>query len=106
MAGPAPPPAIGRAQPTGRTAIRHARKQDAAPNYKGGYGFHPIYCFTDATGETLGVALRPGNLPSRKVGSHRRITLADLLAYRDDMLACRRAGLDQMSRDAEELGLY
>ena len=47
-----------------------------------------------------------GVLPSRKVGSHRRITLADLLAYRDDMVARRRAVLDQMSRDAEEFGLY
>ena len=47
-----------------------------------------------------------GVLTSRKVGSHRRITLADLLAYRDDMIARRRAVLDQMSRDAEELGLY
>ncbi|MDQ3710409.1 MAG: helix-turn-helix domain-containing protein, partial [Actinomycetota bacterium] len=28
-----------------------------------------------------------GVLPSRKVGSHRRITLADLLAYHDDMVA-------------------
>ncbi len=24
-------------------------------------GFHPIYCFADATGEALGVLLRPGN---------------------------------------------
>lgn len=47
-----------------------------------------------------------GALPSRKVGSHRRITLTDLLAYRDDMVARRRTVLDQMSRDAEELGLY
>ena len=47
-----------------------------------------------------------GVLPSRKVGSHRRINLADLLAYRDDMVARRRAVLDQMSRDAEDLGLY
>ncbi|MBK5223899.1 MAG: helix-turn-helix domain-containing protein [Acidimicrobiia bacterium] len=47
-----------------------------------------------------------GVLPSRKVGSHRRITLTDLLSYRDDMVARRRAVLDQMSRDAEELGLY
>lgn len=47
-----------------------------------------------------------GVLPSRKVGSHRRITLADLLAYRDDMVTRRRAVLDQMSRDADELGLY
>ena len=47
-----------------------------------------------------------GLLPSRKVGSHRRITLADLLIYRDGMVARRRAALDRMSRDAEELGLY
>ena len=47
-----------------------------------------------------------GALASRKVGSHRRIPLADLLAYRDDMIARRRAVLDQMSHDAEELGLY
>ena len=47
-----------------------------------------------------------GVLPSRKVGSHRRVSLADLLAYREGMVARRRAVLDQMSRDAEELGLY
>lgn len=47
-----------------------------------------------------------GVLPSRKVGSHRRIMLADLPAYRDDMVGRRRAMLDQMSRGAEELGLY
>ncbi len=47
-----------------------------------------------------------GVVPSRKVGSHRRITLTDLLAYRDDIVARRRAVLDQMSRDANELGLY
>jgi len=32
-----------------------------------------------------------GVLPSRKVGSHRRITLADLLAYRNNMVARARA---------------
>ncbi|MGQ0617625.1 MAG: helix-turn-helix domain-containing protein [Acidimicrobiia bacterium] len=47
-----------------------------------------------------------GVLPSRKVGSHRRVTLTDLLAYRADMVAQRRAVLDQMSRDADELGFY
>lgn len=47
-----------------------------------------------------------GVLPSRKVGSHRRIRLTDLLAYRADMVARRRAVLDQMSREADELGFY
>lgn len=45
-------------------------------------------------------------LPARMVGSHRRILLADLLAYRDRIVAERRAVLDQMTRDAEDLGLY
>ena len=47
-----------------------------------------------------------GVLPSRKVGSHRRVTLTDLLAYRAAMVAWRRAVLDQMSRDADELAFY
>lgn len=47
-----------------------------------------------------------GTVPARKVGSHRRILLADLLAYRDKVVAERRATLDEMTREAEELGLY
>jgi len=47
-----------------------------------------------------------GTLPARKVGSHRRIMLTDLLAYRDKIVAERRAILDQMTREAEDLGLY
>jgi excisionase family DNA binding protein len=47
-----------------------------------------------------------GVLPSRKVGSHRRVPLAELLAYRQDVVARRRAILDAMTTDAEELGLY
>lgn len=47
-----------------------------------------------------------GELPARKVGSHRRILLTDLLAFRDQIVAERRAVLEQMTRDAEELGLY
>lgn len=47
-----------------------------------------------------------GALPARKVGSHRRIPLADLLAYRDQMVAQRHQALEDMVRDAEALGLY
>ncbi len=50
--------------------IHSENKQDAAPNYKGGYGFHPIYCFADATGETLGVSLRPGNAGANNIADH------------------------------------
>lgn len=45
-------------------------------------------------------------LPARMVGSHRRIPLPDVLAFRDRMIAERRQALDEMARDAEDLGLY
>lgn len=47
-----------------------------------------------------------GALPVRMVGSHRRIPLPALLAYRDEMVAQRRQVLDEMVADAEALGLY
>ncbi|MCA1706095.1 MAG: IS1380 family transposase, partial [Actinobacteria bacterium] len=50
--------------------IHSENKVDAAANYKGGYGFHPIYCFADATGETLAVRLRPGNAGANNIGDH------------------------------------
>jgi Transposase DDE domain group 1 len=50
--------------------IHSESKQEAAANYKGGYGFHPIYCFADATGETLAVRLRPGNAGANNIADH------------------------------------
>lgn len=50
--------------------------------------------------------IEEGELPARKVGSHRRILLRDLLTFRDKIVAERRAALEEMTRDAEDLGLY
>ena len=50
--------------------VHSENKQEAAPNYKGGYGFHPIYCFADATGEALGVELRAGNTGANTIADH------------------------------------
>ena len=50
--------------------VHSENKDQAAPNYKGGYGFHPIYCFADATGETLAVVLRPGNAGANSIDDH------------------------------------
>jgi excisionase family DNA binding protein len=50
--------------------------------------------------------LESGALPYRLVGSHRRIRLVDVLAYRDQQDAEASASLDQMVRDAERFGLY
>lgn len=50
--------------------IHSENKQETAANYKGGFGFHPIYCFADVTGETLGVELRPGNAGANTIDDH------------------------------------
>jgi len=50
--------------------------------------------------------LDAGALPYHMVGTHRRLRLADVLAYRDRMDAEAEKALGAMSADAEELGLY
>ena len=40
--------------------IHSENKQQAASHYKGGFGFHPMFCFSDE-GEALAGMLRPGN---------------------------------------------
>jgi hypothetical protein len=50
--------------------VHSENKEEAAATYKGGYGFHPIYCFADATGETLGALLRPGNAGANTIADH------------------------------------
>jgi len=41
--------------------IHSENKEQATASYKGGYGFHPMLCFLDASGEALAGRLRPGN---------------------------------------------
>ena len=55
--------------------VHSENKEQAAPNYKGGFGFHPIYCFADATGEALAVRLRPGNAGANTIADH--VTVLD-----------------------------
>jgi len=49
--------------------------------------------------------LDEGAIPSRKVGSHRRVQLTELLAYKKDMLAKRHAALDELTALSQELGM-
>jgi hypothetical protein len=55
--------------------VHSENKAETAPNYKGGFGFHPIYCFADATGEALSVMLRPGNAGANRIADH--VTVLD-----------------------------
>ncbi|MGH7955025.1 MAG: IS1380 family transposase [Gloeomargaritales cyanobacterium] len=45
-------------------------KEQAAPTYKHGFGFHPLFCFADLTGETLAAKLRAGNATANNAGDH------------------------------------
>ena len=52
------PGGVGRRRVAGRDPLR--AQAGAASHYKGGFGFHPMFCFTD-DGEALAGILRPGN---------------------------------------------
>jgi hypothetical protein len=55
--------------------VHSENKDDTAANYKGGFGFHPMLCFADATGEALAARLRPGNAAPNNAADH--ITVLD-----------------------------
>lgn len=48
----------------------HSEKELAAGNYKHGYGFHPLGCWLDETGEALAAILRSGNAGSNTASDH------------------------------------
>ncbi len=48
----------------------YSEKELAAGNYKHGYGFHPLNCYLDETGEALAAILRPGNAGSNTASDH------------------------------------
>jgi hypothetical protein len=48
----------------------HTEKEGGGPHRKGGYGFHPLHCFLDETGEHLAAVLRPGNAGSNTAADH------------------------------------
>ncbi len=55
---------------------------------------------------TLVKLLESGQIPYERPGRHRRVRLADLLAYRDASGAARGAALDELTREAAVLGAY
>jgi hypothetical protein len=51
----------------------HSEKEQAAGNYKGGYGFHPLAAYADQTREALGGLLRPGNAGANTAADHQAV---------------------------------
>jgi hypothetical protein len=74
--------------------IHSENKGDTAPTYKGGFGFHPLYCFADATGETLSVLLRPGNAGANNVADHLSVLDAAIGQLPPDIAAGHHVGDD------------
>ena len=67
----------------------HSEKESAAPTFKHGFGFHPLWTFVDhgpdGSGEPLAVMLRPGNAGSNTAADHitvARRALAQLPSHR------------------------
>src|SRR4051812_2099818 len=60
----------------------HSEKEGAAPTFKRGFGFHPLWAFVDhgpdGTGEPLSVLLRKGNAGSNTVTDHKTVIRAAL----------------------------
>jgi DDE family transposase len=48
----------------------HSEKEQAAGNYKGGFGFFPLLAYLDETREALGAMLRPGNAGANTAVDH------------------------------------
>jgi hypothetical protein len=48
----------------------HSDKELAAPTYKKGFGYHPLFVFLDETGEALAAKLRPGSAGANTAADH------------------------------------
>lgn len=67
---------------------------------------------TQQAADLLGVSrpfivkqIEDGVMPHRKVGTHRRILFRDLMAYKKSTEASRERVLDELAKDAQDLGL-
>jgi hypothetical protein len=70
----------------------HSEKELAAPNFKRGFGFHPIGAWLDhgdgGTGEPVALLLRPGNSGANTAADHISVTRQGLA-----QLPCHRPGV-------------
>jgi hypothetical protein len=74
--------------------IHSENKESTAATYKGGFGFHPMFCFADATGEALAALLRPGNAGANTVADHLVVLDAAIDQLPAEIAAGHRPGDD------------
>lgn len=66
--------------------VHSENKEGTGPTYKGGFGFNPMLCTADATGEVLAVRLRPGNAGTTTVVDHLDVLDAAVAALLTDLV--------------------
>lgn len=90
----------------------HSEKEDAAGTYKRSFGFHPLLCYLDETGEPLAGELRPGNAGSNTAADHfavlqealEQLPAADL--DREILVRCDSGGATHaFTSDCREAGI-
>jgi hypothetical protein len=74
--------------------IHSENKAGTAATYKGGFGFHPMFCFADATGETLASLLRPGNAAANDIADHLAVLDTAIAQLPDDVADGHHLGDD------------
>lgn len=82
----------------------HSEKEGAAPHRKGGFGFHPLHCFLDETGEQLAGRLRPGNAGSNTAADHVAVLDAALAQLPEEVADRERADPLPMLARADAAG--
>ena len=73
--------------------IHSEHKAGAAAHYKGGYGFHPLLCFSD-DGDALAAVLRPGNAAANNIDDHIAVLDAAIGRLPAEVAAGHRPGDD------------
>ena len=73
--------------------VHSENKAGAAAHFKGGFGFHPMLCATDA-GETLSIRLRPGNAAANSIRDHIEVLDAAIAQLPETAAAGHRCGDD------------
>ena len=73
--------------------VHSEHKAGAAAHFTGGYGFHPLLCFSD-DGDALGAVLRPGNAAANSIDDHVAVLDAAIGRLPGEVAAGHRRGDD------------
>ncbi len=74
--------------------VHSENKEGTGSNYKGGFGFHPMFCFADATGEALAGVLRPGGAGANSITDHVTVLDAAINQLPEEIAAGHQIGDD------------